>query len=127
MANAGEFSDYNSERIVWKLICVCPGCQRNRSGPVFGNAVQFVLIQKTLLSYVSCYYQVSPITNYNVSDGQTYRYLSTDPLYPFGYGLSYSKFHYAHLVVSPTTVKPGQNVTVTVNVTNRGPYEADEV
>jgi len=70
---------------------------------------------------------VPPITNYNVSDGQTYRYLDTDPLYPFGYGLSYSKFHYAHLVVSPTTVRPGQNVSVAVNVTNRGPYEAGEV
>ena len=71
--------------------------------------------------------QVPPITNYNVSDGQTYRYMSADPLYPFGYGLSYSKMHYSFLVVSPTTVKRGQNVTVTVNVTNRGPYNADEV
>ena len=68
-----------------------------------------------------------PITDYNVSDGQTYRYMSTDPLFPFGYGLSYSKFHYNSLLVSPTTIKRGQNVTVAVNVTNRGPYVADEV
>jgi len=53
--------------------------------------------------------------------------MSVDPLYPFGYGLSYSTFHYAHLLVSPSTIKPQQNVTVTVNVTNRGPYVADEV
>jgi beta-glucosidase len=72
-------------------------------------------------------HQIPPITNYNVSDGQTYRYLSGDPLYPFGYGLSYSQFHYAGLAVSPTSIKAGQNVTVTVSVTNRGPYEADEV
>jgi len=72
--------------------------------------------------------QVPPITDYNVSDGQTYRYMSAiDPLYPFGYGLSYSKFHYAHLVVSPANVTRGQSVSVTVNVTNRGPYAADEV
>ena len=68
-----------------------------------------------------------PITNYNVSDGQTYRYMSTDPLYPFGYGLSYSRMHYSGLLLSATTIKPGQNVTVTVSVTNRGPYVADEV
>jgi len=53
--------------------------------------------------------------------------MSTDPLYPFGYGLSYSKMHYSNLFVSLTTVDPGQNVTVTVSVTNRGPYVADEV
>ena len=68
-----------------------------------------------------------PITNYNVSDGQTYRYMSTDPLYPFGYGLSYSKFHYNYLSVTPTSVKRGQNITVNVTVNNRGPYVADEV
>jgi len=73
------------------------------------------------------YEQVPPITNYNVSDGQTYRYMSTDPLYPFGYGLSYSKFHYNNVAVSPSTIKVGQNVTVSVTVTNRGPYVAEEV
>jgi len=78
------------------------------------------------LIVMSCM-QVPPITNYNVSDGQTYRYMSTDPLYPFGYGLSYSKMHYSQLIVTPTTIKPGQSVTVSVNVTNRGPYVADEV
>jgi len=62
-----------------------------------------------------------------VSDGQTYRYLNGDPLYPFGYGLSYSQFHYSGLTVSPASIKAGQNITVTVNVTNRGPYDADEV
>jgi len=71
--------------------------------------------------------QLPPITDYNVSDGQTYRYMSTDPLYPFGYGLSYSKFHYTHLVVSPATITHGQSVSITVNITNRGPFDADEV
>jgi len=73
------------------------------------------------------YGQVPPITDYNVSDGQTYRYMSTDPLYPFGYGLSYTKFHYNDVSVSPSTIRVGQNVTVSVTVTNRGPYVAEEV
>ena len=80
-----------------------------------------------LAAELLCCEQVPPITNYNVSDGQTYRYMSVDPLYPFGYGLSYTKFHYSYLIVSPATIKHGENVTVTVSVTNRGPYEADEV
>jgi len=67
------------------------------------------------------------MTDYNVEDGQTYRYLRDDPLYPFGYGLSYSRFHYSNLTVSPSLLHAGQNVTVEVTVTNRGPYEADEV
>ena len=53
--------------------------------------------------------------------------MTADPLYPFGYGLSYSKFHYSSLVVTPTSITAGQSVTVTVTVTNRGPYDADEV
>jgi len=71
--------------------------------------------------------QVPPITDYNVSDGQTYRYLHDDPLYPFGYGLSYSQFHYSDLVLHSAVIIAGQNVTVDVSVTNLGPYEADEV
>ena len=67
------------------------------------------------------------MTDYNVSHGQTYRYLHDDPLYPFGYGLSYSRFHYSSLTVSPAVICAGQNVSVEVNVTNWGPYEADEV
>lgn len=67
------------------------------------------------------------MTDYNVSDGHTYRYLHDDPLYPFGYGLSYSRFYYSNLTVGPSVIKAGQNVSVAVTVTNRGPYEADEV
>jgi len=67
------------------------------------------------------------MTDYNVSDGQTYKYLRDDPLYPFGYGLSYSQFHYSELIVRPSVIDAGQNVVVEVSVTNMGPYEADEV
>jgi len=62
-----------------------------------------------------------------VSDGQTYRYLRDDPLYPFGYGLSYSQFHYSNLTVRPPVIVAGQSVLVEVSVVNKGPYQADEV
>ena len=59
--------------------------------------------------------------------GSTYRYLQHTPLYPFGYGLSYSKFGYFGLQISPKAVKKGSDVTVIASVSNLGPYDADEV
>ena len=68
------------------------------------------------------------MVNYSM-EGRTYRYFKGPgyPLYPFGYGLSYSQFKYSDLVVTPAQVKPGDNITVTVNVYNLGPYNSDEV
>jgi beta-glucosidase len=60
--------------------------------------------------------------------GHTYRYFSGEPLYPFGYGLSYSSFLYTSLTLLPSqTITAGQNLTVTVGVLNTGNYDADEV
>ena len=59
--------------------------------------------------------------------GRTYRYYNGDPLYPFGYGLSYSKFTYESMRVAPATITVGQSTSVNVTVRNEGPYDADEV
>lgn len=48
------------------------------------------------------------------------------PLYPFGYGLSYTKFSYSDLRLSATTMKATENITVSVTVTNTGNYEGEE-
>jgi beta-glucosidase len=62
-------------------------------------------------------------------EGRTYRYFKGPgaPLYPFGYGLSYSDFRYDGLVINPEIVKAGTNVAVEVDVSNLGPYDSDEV
>ena len=70
--------------------------------------------------------QVPSITNYDMK-GQTYRYFMNDPLYPFGYGLSYSTFTYSNLVLANTTIEPGQMMEVSVQVKNNGPFDAEEV
>ena len=66
------------------------------------------------------------MTNYSIA-GRTYRYFDGDPLYPFGYGLSYTQFSYSDLVLSPTKVKAGQNVTVTFKIENIGFMDGQEV
>ena len=58
--------------------------------------------------------------------GRTYRYFKGEVLYPFGYGLSYTRFQYDNLQIAKTT-RRGDTVRVTVNVKNSGSREGDEV
>jgi beta-glucosidase len=66
---------------------------------------------------------------YNSDPSRTYKYVDDDgkSLFPFGFGLSYTTFHYDHLVAqAPATGNKG-DITVTVDVTNTGGREGDEV
>jgi beta-glucosidase len=58
---------------------------------------------------------------------QSYRYFAGSPLYPFGYGLSYSKFNYSNLKLSTTTLKAGDTLTANVEIRNTGKIAGDEV
>ena len=49
------------------------------------------------------------------------------PLYPFGYGLSYTRFSYSDIAISAERVEPGESVTVQATVSNDGEVEADEI
>lgn len=53
--------------------------------------------------------------------------VSNDPVYPFGYGLSYTHFTYKDLILSSTSLKGAQRLTATVTVTNDGDREGKEV
>jgi len=69
--------------------------------------------------------QLPPFENYNMA-GRTYRYMTEEPLYPFGFGLSYTTFEYCGLnVVSPAVSPSGFDVEVAVK--NTGSVAADEV
>jgi len=70
--------------------------------------------------------QLPPFTDYRM-EGRTYRYFKGEPLYPFGFGLSYTKFDYGNLRFSARSVKAGAPVEVSVDVTNAGEAEGDEV
>jgi beta-glucosidase len=67
-----------------------------------------------------------PIDDYDMSE-RTYRYFTGDPLYAFGFGLSYTTFTYRDLQITPATVKPGEAVTVQVEIENTGQRPGDEV
>jgi beta-glucosidase len=66
-----------------------------------------------------------PFTEYRMV-GQTYRYFKGEPLYPFGYGLSYTTFEYSNLKL-PESVEAGADLAVTVDVKNAGFRVGDEV
>jgi len=69
-----------------------------------------------------------PIADYRMQ-GRTYRYLEVPPLYPFGYGLSYTRFAYRELTVSASSASVSADLRVTVGVTveNVGARAGDEV
>ncbi len=69
---------------------------------------------------------IPEFTNYNMQ-GRTYRYFKGEPLFPFGYGLSYTKFIYSNVRVGKKKLKAGDTQTVSVNVKNAGGMAGDEV
>ncbi|KAK6178743.1 hypothetical protein SNE40_011257 [Patella caerulea] len=69
--------------------------------------------------------QIPPMVNYSM-EGRTYRYLNSEPLFPFGYGLSYTSFAYSDLEYT-NSIPAGNNVSGSVQVRNMGSNGADEV
>ena len=59
--------------------------------------------------------------------GRTYRYMTQTPLYPFGYGLSYTNFAYRNAKLSSTKIAKDQPVTLTFDIANTGKTDGDEV
>jgi beta-glucosidase len=61
------------------------------------------------------------------NQGKRYWEEESTPLYPFGYGLTYSKFAFSNLKLSRSEIKPGESIDVSVDVENTGATSADEV
>jgi beta-glucosidase len=71
--------------------------------------------------------QLPPMMDYNIRNGRTYMYLKSEPLYPFGFGLSYTTFAYSDLTVSASHLALDGTIEVSVKVRNEGKRDGDEV
>jgi beta-glucosidase len=96
-----------------------------------GNAVADVLFGdynpagRLPVTYYKSVDQLPAFENYDM-EGRTYRYFRQTPLYPFGFGLSYTTFSYSDLNLAKEA-KMGENITVSVKVTNTGDRDGEEV
>jgi beta-glucosidase len=71
--------------------------------------------------------QVPPMMDYDIRHGRTYMFFKGEPLYPFGYGLSYTTFKYSNLKTSAETLAKGGAIAVSVDVENSGKTAGEEV
>jgi beta-glucosidase len=70
--------------------------------------------------------QLPPFADYGM-EGRTYRYFRGEPLYPFGHGLSYTRFDYSGLTLSRSRLGKADSLEVSLEVGNAGTRDGDEV
>jgi beta-glucosidase len=71
--------------------------------------------------------QLPPMMDYDIRHGRTYMYFKGEPLYPFGFGLSYTTFKFSNLRTSSPQVAKDGTVNISVDVTNTGSRTGDDV
>lgn len=98
-----------------------------------GNAVADVLFGdynpagRLTAMWVKALDDLPPMMDYDIRKGRTYMYFKGQPLYPFGFGLSYTTFEYGNLRTSADSVRGAGEITVSVDIKNTGKRTGDEV
>jgi beta-glucosidase len=119
--------------IVWSKENVRSILHVTQSSQELGNGVADVLFGKEspagrlVQTWSSSIDQLLPILDYDIRHGKTYLYDKNKPLFPFGFGLSYTKFEYTNVQVDKVAVNDGEVINLTVDVRNTGSMNSDEV
>lgn len=97
-----------------------------------GNAVADVIFGKVSpsgrlpITFPRSLDDLPPYEDYSMQ-GRTYKYMDAEPMYPFGYGLSYADFEYSDILLSEKRIRKGNSLNATITVTNTGETKAEEV
>jgi beta-glucosidase len=98
-----------------------------------GNALADVIFGdynpagRLVQTWVKSVDDLPPMMDYNIRNGRTYMYFKGQPLYPFGFGLSYTTFAYSNLRPSSSHMAKDGQMNVTVSVRNTGKRDGQEV
>jgi len=90
---------------------------------IFGKANPSGKLPVTFVKSIS---DLPPYEDYNMK-GRTYRYLKTEPLYPFGFGLNYSDIKLGELSVDKQVIEKGKTITFELEISNSSTVDAEEV
>lgn len=105
----------------------------SQSSQEMGNAIAEVIFGKVspagrlVQTWISSIDQLPPILDYNIRDGRTYMYKKIAPLFPFGYGLTYTTFRYSDLKAEKKSLSDNEVVNLNFNLQNTGNFDSDEV
>jgi beta-glucosidase len=97
-----------------------------------GNAIADVILGnaspsgKLPITFPKSVSQLPPYEDYGMK-GRTYRYMEQEPLFPFGFGLSYAKFEFSDIKVDQKEITASGSVHVSATVANKGAVASDEV
>lgn len=103
------------------------------AGQAQGTAIADVLFGnynpggKTCCTWYKSVDQLPPFHNYDIMKGRTYMYFEGKPLYPFGYGLSYTQFKFSGMKISDTQLGMGGSILISAEITNTGRRDGAEV
>jgi beta-glucosidase len=104
-----------------------------QSSQEMGNALADVIFGKVspagrlVQTWITSIDQLPPILDYDIRNGRTYMYDKNAPLFPFGYGLTYTSFSYSGLKPDKNSLRNSEVVNLTFNISNKGNYDSDEV
>lgn len=97
-----------------------------------GNAIADIIFGKENpsgklpVTFYKSEQDLPPFDDYSMK-GRTYKYFEGEPLFPFGYGLSYTDFEYSGLVTGKETYSEAEKISLSMTVKNTGRYPGDEV